>query len=94
MLLKYHWRSLTKRRSRTLLTAAGIGLAVFVAMVMLGLARGISASFQATGNPLNVLVTSRGAETIEFSALDRSTYEALRHAPGLAEIEGYSLASP
>jgi putative ABC transport system permease protein len=94
MLLKYHWRSLTKRRSRTLLTAAGIGLAVFVAMVMLGLARGISASFQATGNPLNVLVTSRGAETIEFSALDRSTYEALRHAPGLMELDGHSLASP
>lgn len=94
MLLKYHWRSLKMRPSRTLLTATGIGLAVFVAMVMLGLARGISASFQATGNPLNVLVTSRGAETIEFSALDRSIYETLRHSPGLAEIDGRSLASP
>lgn len=94
MLLKYHWRSLVMRRSRTLLTAAGIGLAVFVAMVMLGLARGITASFQATGNPLNVLVTSRGAETIEFSALDRSAYETLRHSPELAENADGSLASP
>lgn len=94
MLFKYHWRSLVMRRSRTLLTAAGIGLAVFVAMIMLGLARGIAASFQATGDPLNVLVTSRGAETIEFSAVDRSTYEALRHSPGLASVDGSSLASP
>lgn len=94
MLLKYHWRSLLVRRSRTFLTAAGIGLAVFVAMVMLGLARGMAASFQATGHPLNVLVTSRGAETIEFSSLDRSTYEILRHSSLLAEKDGQSLASP
>jgi putative ABC transport system permease protein len=94
MLLKYHWRSLVMRRSRTLLTAAGIGLAVFVAMVMLGLAQGITASFQATGNPLNVLVTSRGAETIEFSALDRSAFETLRHSPELAETGDGSMASP
>ena len=59
MLLKYHWRSLLMRRSRTILTAAGIGLAVFVAMAMLGLARGMQESFQATGSPINVLVTSR-----------------------------------
>ncbi len=94
MLLKYHWRSLVLRRSRTLLAAAGIGLAVFVAMAMLGLSRGIVAGFQATGNPLNLLVTSRGAETIEFSSLDRSAYEALRHSPGLAEVDGTALASP
>ncbi|MDX2079649.1 MAG: ABC transporter permease [Terrimicrobiaceae bacterium] len=81
MMFKYHWRSLVMRRARTLLTAAGVGLAVFVAMVLLGLAQGIAASFRATGNPLNVLVTSRGAETIEFSAVDRSVYEVLRHAP-------------
>jgi putative ABC transport system permease protein len=94
MLLKYHWRSLLVRRSRFLMTAVGIGLAVFVAMVMGGLALGIISGFKATGNLLNVLVTSRGAETIEFSALDRSTYEALRHSPELAGDNSGSLASP
>jgi putative ABC transport system permease protein len=94
MLLKYHWRSLLMRRSRTILTAAGIGLAVFVAMAMLGLARGMQESFQATGSPINALVTSRGAETVEFSSLDRSAYENLRHSPMLAEKNGQSLASP
>lgn len=94
MLFKYHWRSLLMRRSRTILTAAGIGLAVFVAMAMLGLARGMEESFQATGNPINVLVTTRGAETVEFSSLDRSAYETLRHSPLLAEKDGQSLASP
>lgn len=84
MMIKYHWRSLVMRRARTLITAAGIGLAVFVSMVMLGLAQGIAATFRATGNPLNVLVTSRGAETIEFSAVDRAVYEVLRHAPEAA----------
>jgi putative ABC transport system permease protein len=91
---KYHWRSLVLRKSRTLLTAAGVGLAVFVAMAMLGLAQGIGASFRATGNPLNVLITSRGAETVEFSALDRAVYETLRHSPGVAERDGVSLVSP
>lgn len=92
--LKYHWRSLTLRKSRTLLTAAGVGLAVFVAMSMLGLAHGIGASFRATGNPLNVLVTSRGAETVEFSSLDRAVYETLRHVPEAKATESASLVSP
>lgn len=94
MLFKYHLRSLLVRRARFLFTAAGIGLAVFVAMAMGGLALGIVSGFEATGNPLNVLATSRGAETIEFSALDRSAYEALRHSPELAGGKDGSLASP
>lgn len=92
--LKYHLRSVTLRKSRTLLTASGVGLAVFVAMAMLGLAQGIGSSFRATGNPLNVLVTSRGAETIEFSAIDRAVYEKLRRAPEAATSPGGSLVSP
>jgi len=87
-MIKYHLRSLLVRRARTLATAAGIGLAVFVAVVMFALARGMATSIQSSGNPLNVLVTSRGAETIEFSALDRAVYEKVRHAPEAA------LASP
>jgi putative ABC transport system permease protein len=82
------------RKSRVLLTAAGIALSVFVALVMIALAQGITASLRSTGHPLNVLVTAKGAETIEFSALDRSTGEILRSSPHVATNGNLTLASP
>ncbi len=91
---RYNWRSLARRPSRTILTTVGIGLSVFVALVMLALAHGISASIRATGHPLNVLVTAKGAETIEFSALDRSTAAVLEASPYIATVSGGLLVSP
>ena len=92
--LKYNWRSLTARKARTALTALGIGLAVFVALTMLALAEGLSKSIRETGQPLNALVVSKGAETMEFSAIDRNVVDALRFSPQVAEEAGQRLASP
>jgi putative ABC transport system permease protein len=92
--LKYNWRSLTARKARTALTALGIGLAVFVALMMLALAEGLSKSIRETGQPLNVLVVSKGAETMEFSAIDRNVVDVLRFSPQVAEAAGERLASP
>lgn len=92
--LRYNLRSLLRRPMRAVLTAAGIGLAVLVAVLMLALAVGLMNSIRDTGHPLNVLVTSRGAETIEFSAVDRRVYEVLRTSPDVTVADGQPLASP
>jgi len=92
--LRYNFRSLLRRPMRALLTAGGTGLAVLVAMLMLALARGVLDGIRESGHPLNVLVTSKGAETIEFSSLDRGVYEKLRHSPEIAQEKGNALASP
>ena len=92
--LRYTLRSLLRRPMRAVLTAAGIGLAVLVAVLMLALAVGLMNSIRDTGHPLNVLVTSRGAETLEFSAVDRRVLEVLRFSPEVAVANGQPLASP
>lgn len=90
----YNWRNLWRRKTRTLLTAAGIALVIFVSLMMLALSKGVTASIRDTAQPDNVMVLSKGAETLEFSAIDRNVLEVVRFSPLVAERDGQRLASP
>ena len=92
--LRYNFRSLLRRKTQAAMTALGIGLAVLVSVLMLALSAGLMNSIRATGHPLNVLVTSKGAETTEFSAIDLRELDVLRFSPNVALKDGQSLASP
>ncbi len=92
--LRYNFRSLLRRKTRAAMTALGIGLAVLVSVLMLALSTGLMNSIRATGHPLNVLVTSKGAETTEFSAIDLRVLDVLRFSPNVALKDGQPLASP
>ncbi|MDX2081285.1 MAG: ABC transporter permease [Terrimicrobiaceae bacterium] len=92
--LRYNLRSLSRRKTRATMTALGIGLAVLVSVLMLALSTGLMNSIRATGHPLNVLVTSKGAETTEFSAIDPAVLDVLRFSPYVAVENGHPLASP
>ena len=92
--LRYNFRSLLRRKTRAAMTALGIGLAVLVSVLMLALSTGLMNSIRATGHPLNVLVTSKGAETTEFSAIDLRVLDVLRFSPYVALKDGQPLASP
>jgi len=92
--LRYNLRSLLRRKTPAAMTALGIGLAVLVSMLMLALSTGLMNSIRATGHPLNVLVTSKGAETTEFSAIDLRVLDVLRFSPYVALADGQPLASP
>ena len=92
--LRYNFRSLLRRKTQAAMTALGIGLAVLVSVLMLALSTGLMNSIRATGHPLNVLVTSKGAETTEFSAIDLGVLEVLRFSPDVALKDGQPLASP
>ncbi|MCC5805675.1 MAG: ABC transporter permease [Opitutales bacterium] len=94
MLIHYHLRSLTKRPTRTALTVVSIALAVFVSISMLSLVRGLVSSLEATGHPLNLVVLTRGAETLEFSSVDRRVFEILRQNQYIAVDGDTALASP
>ena len=92
--LRYNFRSLLRRKTRAAMTALGIGLAVLVSVLMLALSTGLMNSIRATGHPLNVLVTSKGAETTEFSAINLRVLDVLRFSPYVALKDGQPLASP
>lgn len=90
----YNWRNLWRRKTRTLLTATGIALVIFVSLMMLALSKGVNASIRDTAQPDNVIVLTKGAETLEFSAIDRKVLEVVRFSPLVAERDGQRLASP
>jgi len=85
---RYNLKSIWQRPMRSLLTILGVSLAVFLSVVMLGLTRGLVGSMVATGDARNALVLSKGAEALEFSALDPQALHILGNAPGV------TLASP
>ncbi len=71
---------------RSLLTILGVSLAIFLSVVMLGLTRGLLGSMVATGDARNALVLSKGAEALEFSALDPQALHILGNAPGVVLV--------
>ena len=60
--LAYNLRNLTVRKTTTLMTALGIALTVAVLVAVLALVGGLQSAFQASGNPLNILVMRKGRE--------------------------------
>ncbi len=91
---KYNLKSIWQRPMRSLLTILGVSLAVFLSVVMMGLTRGLLGSTAATGDARNALVLSKGAEALEFSALDPQALHILGNAPGIATVDGVALVSP
>lgn len=93
--VRYNVGSVTQRKVRSTLTAAGVAVAVFISVVMLALARGLLSGVGESGSPQNVLVLSQGAESMEFSAIDPSVFHLIRSAPQIdSSADGSTLASP
>lgn len=93
--LKYNIASVTQRKLRSLLTVVGVGTAIFLAVLMTSLSRGLLAATLRSGEDLNLLVLSKGAESMEFSALDPMVLNVLKSAPEVAlTADGQPLASP
>lgn len=82
--LNYNVRNLLVRKTTTLMTALGIALTVAVLVSVLALTEGLRSSFKATGHPLHLLVTRRGATSEMLSIIPRSSYLRLRAFPGIA----------
>ncbi|MHC4915578.1 MAG: ABC transporter permease [Planctomycetota bacterium] len=93
--LTYSLRNLRRRPWRTAMTAGGIFLVVFAAVLMLSLSRGIAVRTAATGEPANLLVISRKGENAMFSAVEEDEVVHLRNLPAAARgTDGGPLVSP
>jgi len=87
--LKYNLKSILQRPVRSMLTLLGVGMAISLSVVMMGLTQGLIGSTAATGDVRNVVVLSKGAETIEFSALDPQALHILGSGESLVSPEVY-----
>jgi putative ABC transport system permease protein len=81
--LAYNLRNLTVRRTTSLMTALGIALTVGVLLAVLALVDGLRQAFQATGDPLHVLVLRKGSDSELVSNLSRTVYQDMRSKPGI-----------
>jgi len=80
----YNWRNLVVRRTTTAMTALGIALTVAVLLAVVALVEGLHRAFEATGNPLHVLVMRKGSESELSSNFTREMYQDLKFKPGIA----------
>jgi len=92
--IAYNLRNLAVRKTTTIMTALGIGLTVAVLVADLALVNGLKEAFQATGNPLDVLVLRKGGNAELSSSVSREVYQDLKADPGIARNRaGEPLAS-
>nr|WP_218884033.1 FtsX-like permease family protein [Burkholderia guangdongensis] len=82
------------RRLTTVLTAAGLALVVFVFSTVLMLDAGLTKTLVSTGEPENVVVIRKGAETEIQSAIDHDQANVIEMHPSVAmSADGRPLAS-
>lgn len=92
--LSYNLRNLAVRKTTTAMTALGIGLTVAVLVAAFALVDGLRVAFEASGHPLNILVTRKGSDSELASNFERRVFNDLRYKPGIArDGDGQPLAS-
>lgn len=82
--LKYNLRSVLVRRVSTLMTVLSIALVVAVTIGVMALATGLETALVSSGDPLNILVRRRGADSELSSFVTRDAWQVLRYLPGVA----------
>lgn len=80
----YIARNLAARRLTTILTAFGMALVVYVFATVLMLAAGLEATLIATGQPDNVVVIRRGAQSEVQSGVERLAAGIVESLPDIA----------
>jgi len=90
-------KSLLRRKTRTLLTMAGVAIGVAAIVALGALAEGLVAGYGAlgTGSGADLLVAQADAMDIIFSAVDEGMGTALASLAGVKEVSGmaYTMAS-
>jgi putative ABC transport system permease protein len=80
---KYSLRSLFVRRTGTLMTALGIGLAVAIVVVMMAMIRGLDLTFLETGDPLHLVVIRKGSLNEVNSFFGRGLLDTIQFLDGV-----------
>ncbi|MBC8166797.1 MAG: ABC transporter permease, partial [Bryobacteraceae bacterium] len=69
----------------TIMTALGVALTVAVLLAILAMVDGLNHAFATTGDPLNVLVVRRSAQSETTSNFTRVQYADIKFKPGIAK---------
>jgi putative ABC transport system permease protein len=92
--LSYNLRNLAVRKTTTVMTALGIALTVSVLLAVMALVEGLRQAFSSSGDPLNVLVLRKIAQSELTSNFQRTLFGDLRFKPGIARTaSGEPMAS-
>lgn len=92
--LSYNLRNLAVRKTTTVMTALGIALTVAVLVAAFALVDGLRLAFEASGHPLNILVTRKGSDSELSSNFERRVFNDLKFKQGIArDAQGQPLAS-
>ena len=92
--ITYNIRNLIVRKATTLMTAAGIAMTVAVLLAVMGLVSGLQAAFDATGDPLRVLVMRKGGNAELTSLVTQQQFQTIKSFPGIAVgADGQPVAS-
>lgn len=83
--ISYNIRNLRLRKSLTIMTALGIALTVTTALFIMALLAGLQKAFQASGNPLNVMVVRKGSTSELTGPFSSQTFPTLKTLPGIAK---------
>ncbi len=82
---RYNVRNLRVRKGATLMTALGIALTVTTAIFLMALLAGLERAFVTSGEPLNILVLGKGAESEFSGSIDASLLPTMKDLPGIAK---------
>jgi len=92
--IAYNFRNLIVRKTTTIMTALGIALTVAVMLAIMAMLRGLQSSLESTGDPLQVLVLRKGANSELVSNFTRQGFQVLKDKPGIAhDASGNPMAS-
>jgi len=83
--LSYNLRNLTVRKTTTIMTALGVALTVAVLLAILAMVDGLNHAFATSGDPLNVLVVRKSAQSETTSNFTRAQYGDVRFKSGIAK---------
>lgn len=91
----YSFKSLFLRPVRTATTVGVIAMVVVACSLMLGLISSVKRTLVSTGDPRNLVVMRKGADSDGSSQVSLEAYQAIRFLPGIREAsDGTTLVSP
>jgi len=93
--IQYNIRNLKLRKSATVMTALGIALTVTTAIFIMALLAGLHDAFAGSGEPNNVLVLRKGANSeLAAGGVDLDALPVIKNLPGVAlDAHGQPLVS-
>ncbi|MFZ0889397.1 MAG: ABC transporter permease [Candidatus Binataceae bacterium] len=92
--LRYNLRSLTVRRTTSLMTAMGVALVVMILVILSGLIAGLRSTVLGASERGNWIVLARGMTSEPGSYISYEQYELIRSRPEVAADRTLALVSP